>query len=119
VAELNKIKIKHGLPPTKTQVKKEVVRKVANQAAEKADVETTVTPAQAARMLQIHTRNGGNQGYRGHPNQTVHNCQGLMGLKADGIIGPKTRARAKELGYPLAPRSAQKGYDPVTKRAKV
>ena len=42
---------------------------------------------------------------------------GFSGTDADGIIGPKTRTRARELGYVLAPRSAQKrgavGYDRV------
>ena len=79
-------------------------------AVAKAD---TVKPTadQAAKILQIWTRGGGNQGTKNNRSATVKKCQGLMGFTgadADGIIGPKTRKRAKELGYVLAPRSAQK-----------
>lgn len=75
------------------------------------------TPDQAAKILYIWTRGGGNQGTKNNRSATVKNCQALMGLGADGIIGPKTRKRAKELGFILAPRSAQKpgavGYEQV------
>lgn len=79
----------------------------------------TVKPTadQAAKILYIWTRGGGNQGTKTNRSATVKRCQGLMGLTADGIIGPATRKRAKELGYVLAPRSAQKpgavGYESV------
>jgi hypothetical protein len=69
------------------------------------------TPDQAAKILYIWTKGGGNQGTKNNRSATVKNCQELMGFSgsdADGIIGPKTRKRAKELGYTLAPRSAQK-----------
>lgn len=66
------------------------------------------TPDQAAKILQIWTKGGGNQGTKNNRSETVKRCQALMGLTADGIIGPKTRRRARELGYTLAPRSAQK-----------
>lgn len=86
----------------------------------KAQKETKPTADQAAKILQIWTKGGGNQGTKGNPSATVKRCQLLMGFSgtdADGIIGPKTRTRARELGYVLAPRSAQKrgavGYDRV------
>lgn len=78
------------------------------------------TPDQAAKVLYIWTKGGGNQGTKTNRSATVRNCQELMGFSgadADGIVGPKTRTRAKELGYILAPRSAQKpgavGYERV------
>ncbi len=85
---------------------------------------TTVKPTadQAARILSIWTKGGGNQGTKYNRSATVKRCQTLMGLTADGIIGPATRRRAKELGYTLAPRSAQKpgavgGYDDILQYA--
>jgi hypothetical protein len=87
----------------------------------KADRETKPTPDQAAKILSIWTKGGGNQGTKNNRSETVKRCQILMGFKgkqADGIIGPKTRTRALALGYRLAPRSAQKpgavgGYDSI------
>jgi hypothetical protein len=69
---------------------------------------TKPTPDQAAKALQLWTKNGGNQGTATNRSETVRKSQQLMGLTADGIIGPNTRARAVALGYPLALRSAQK-----------
>lgn len=69
------------------------------------------TPDQAAQMLKAWTDDGGNQGTKNNRSAMVKKCQELMGFTgsdADGIIGPKTRARAKEFGYVLAPRSRQK-----------
>lgn len=90
------------------------------KAVAKADATTKPTPDQAAKILQIWTKGGGNQGTKTNRSETVKRCQLLMGFTgndADGIIGPKTRARAKALGYTLAPRSAQKpgavGYEVV------
>lgn len=89
-------------------------------AVAKAQKETKPTPDQAAKILQIWTKGGGNQGTKNNRSATVKRCQELMGFSgsdADGIIGPATRARAKALGYVLAPRSAQKpgavGYSKV------
>lgn len=66
------------------------------------------TPDQAARMLYVWTKNGGNQGTKYNRSAYVKKCQEYLGLKADGIIGPNTRRRVKEFGLTLAPRSAQK-----------
>lgn len=89
-------------------------------AVAKAEKETKPTPDQAAKILQIWTKGGGNQGTRSNRSATVKRCQLLMGFTgkdADGIIGPKTRSRARALGYTLAPRSAQRpgavGYSKV------
>jgi hypothetical protein len=73
-----------------------------------AERETKPTPEQAAKALALWTKNGGNQGTSANRSETVRRSQALMGLAADGIIGPMTRERAKELGYILALRSAQK-----------
>ncbi|UCC72286.1 MAG: hypothetical protein JSV86_18255 [Gemmatimonadota bacterium] len=67
------------------------------------------TPEEAAARLRIYTKEGGNQGTRANPSSIVKRYQALMGgLVADGIIGPKTRARAKALGSTLYPRSYQR-----------
>lgn len=76
-----------------------------------AEKTTKVTADQAAKALQLWTRQGGNQGTKYNRSATVKKHQlamGFTGNDADGIIGPKTRTRAKQLGYPLAPRSRQK-----------
>lgn len=89
--------------------------KVALAGAVAKSEKVKTTPDQAAKILQIWTKGGGNQGTKNNRSATVKRCQDLMGLTADGIIGPNTRKRAKELGYVLAPRSAQKpgavGYE--------
>lgn len=74
----------------------------------KADSTTKPTPDQAAKALQLWTKNGGNQGTKNNRSEMVKKSQALMGLSADGIIGPNTRARAKSLGFTLYPRSYQK-----------
>lgn len=73
----------------------------------KAD-KVTPTAAQAARTLQLYTKEGGWQGTKNRRSTVARNSQKYMGLTADGIIGPKTRRRAKALGYPLYSRSHQK-----------
>lgn len=77
----------------------------------KADATTKPTPDQAAKALQLWTKNGGNQGTKNNRSEMVRKSQELMGFtgkSADGIIGPKTRQRAKELGFPLYARAYQK-----------
>jgi hypothetical protein len=77
----------------------------------KADKTTVPTASEAAASLREWTKQGGNQGTKKNPSATVKRLQGLMGFSgkdADGIIGPKTRTRAKQLGYTLYPRSYQK-----------
>lgn len=97
--------------------RKAVVNKlptVAKQSIRKAVAKAeTVKPTadQAAAMLRAWTFDGGNQGTKNNRSAMVKKCQELMGFTgsdADGIIGPKTRARAKAFGYTLAPRSKQK-----------
>lgn len=73
-----------------------------------AEQTTKPTPDQAAKALQLWTKSGGNQGTKNNRSAMVKNSQALMGLTADGIIGPNTRARAKALGFPLYSRSYQK-----------
>ena len=83
-------------------------RKVA-EAVVKAETTTPPTPAQAARALQVYTKEGGWQGTKKYRSHMVRNSQDLMGIgPGDGIIGPGTRKRAKELGFPLYRRSHQK-----------
>jgi len=89
-----------------TQAKTALAKAVIN-----ADTTTTPTATDAARSLAEWTKQGGNQGTKNNPSATVKRLQGLMGFTgkdADGIIGPKTRTRAKQLGFTLAARSAQK-----------
>lgn len=77
----------------------------------RAETTTKPTASDAAKMLREWTKQGGNQGTRNNRSATVKKYQLLMGFKgaaADGIIGPKTRARAKQLGYTLYSRSRQK-----------
>jgi len=77
----------------------------------KADKTTVPTASEAAASLREWTKQGGNQGTRNNRSATVKRLQGLMGFSgkdADGIIGPKTRTRAKQLGYTLYPRKYQK-----------
>jgi hypothetical protein len=89
-----------------TQAKTALAKAVIN-----ADTTTKPTATDAARSLAEWTKQGGNQGTKNNPSATVKRLQGLMGFTgkdADGIIGPKTRTRAKQLGFTLAARSAQK-----------
>lgn len=92
-AEINKLPVE-----AKVELAKAVI----------ANEEKPLSADQAAKMLSVWTRGGGNQGTKTNPSATVKKAQDLMGLTADGIIGPQTRARAAELGYRLASRSAQK-----------
>lgn len=91
----------------------ELQRKIAakreiSKAVIKAEETTKPTPDQAAKALRLYTRDGGNQGTKAYPSETVRKAQEILGLTPDGIIGPKTRRRCKELGYTLYPRSYQK-----------
>lgn len=87
------------LPPaTKREIVKEVVK----------NDESPVTPQQAAKALQIYTKEGGWQGDKSKPSQVVYDCQRRMGQSrtaADGIIGQGTRTLARNLGSPLYARS--------------
>lgn len=77
----------------------------------KAEKTTQPTATDAARALREWTKQGGNQGTKNNRSATVKRLQGLMGFTgadAEGIIGPKTRTRAKQLGFTLYPRSYQK-----------
>ncbi|NIP95457.1 MAG: hypothetical protein GWO24_19245 [Akkermansiaceae bacterium] len=77
--------------------------------AEQPPREVSVAPDRAAQVLRLYTRDGGNQGYKGNEDEVVSLAQFYMGLEpADGIVGPITRTRAKELGYPLYTRDRQK-----------
>ena len=60
----------------------------------------------AARRLLAHIKSGGARGVRNRPSPKVKAAQAAMGgLVADGIYGPKTRARgAALLGQPFPPR---------------
>lgn len=73
-----------------------------------ANASTEMSATEAARLLERWTREGGNQGTGDNPSSVVATYQRAMGLVDDGIVGPTTRARAKALGFVLAPRSAQK-----------
>jgi murein L,D-transpeptidase YcbB/YkuD len=92
-AEINKLPV---------QAKVELAKAVL------ANESTKPSADQAAKSLQVWTKGGGNQGSKTNRSQTVKKAQELMGLTADGIIGPETRTRAAALGYPLAPRASQK-----------
>lgn len=77
----------------------------------KAEKTPTITADQAARALQLWTKQGGNQGTKNNRSATVRKHQlamGFTGSNADGIIGPATRKRARDLGYPLYSRKYQK-----------
>lgn len=76
-----------------------------------AEKETKPTPDQAAKALYLWCKEGGNQGTKTNRSAFVQKSQELLGFAgsdADGIVGPATRARVKEFGFTLAPRSAQK-----------
>lgn len=58
---------------------------------------------QAAADLKNYLAQGGNPGSKGNPSSYVKAAQHDMGgLTADGIMGPKTKARAKALGSAIA-----------------
>lgn len=68
-----------------------------------------VSPEEAARVLRAYTVDGGNQGTKANPSAVVRRSQELMqGIAVDGIVGPETRTRAKQLGYVLALRDQQR-----------
>jgi hypothetical protein len=64
----------------------------------------------AARALNAYLRgSGADFGAKGKPSTKVRTLQAQMGkITADGIVGPKTEARAKELGQTLPARPAAK-----------
>lgn len=65
-----------------------------------------ISPAAAATGLRAYLVRTGDFGTREHPSFAVENAQRAMGggLTADGIVGPKTAARALVLGVVLPPR---------------
>ncbi len=65
------------------------------------------TPVQAARDLLGHVRAHGDLGTKARPSQPVMSAQRDMGeLTTDGVYGPKTRARGKQLiGETFPPRT--------------
>jgi len=86
-------------------------KSVIAKAVTKAQARTTITADQAARSLREWTKQGGNQGTKNNRSATVKKHQlamGFTGRNADGIIGPATRKRARDLGYPLYSRKHQK-----------
>lgn len=87
-----------------------LTRRAKAQASPKPDTNgsTEMSATEAARLLERWTREGGNQGTGNNPSSVVATYQRAMGLVDDGIVGPATRARARALGFVLAPRSAQK-----------
>lgn len=105
-----------GPAPLPPAAKREIVKTVV-----KAET-TPPTPQQAAKALQIYTKEGGWQGDKSKPSQVVYDCQKHMGDKgADGIIGQGTRDMARKLGYPLYARSytapgAYNKAEPLTRR---
>lgn len=61
--------------------------------------------AAVLRMFLVeHKRERAAFGYKGRPSQPVRDFQAAAGLAADGILGPRTRAKAKALGVDLPPR---------------
>jgi uncharacterized protein (UPF0147 family) len=113
--QVNKIIAKPATVSTAEVNKLPTAAKIALASAIVKNETVKPTASQAAQTLSIWTKGGGNQGTKANRSATVKKCQELMGLTADGIIGPNTRKRAKELGYTLAARSAQKpgavGYE--------
>lgn len=66
----------------------------------------TPTPVEAAEVLKRYLTETHSFGTKTLPDETVKRCQGYMGgLVADGIYGPKTRERARQLGVSLPARS--------------
>jgi len=64
------------------------------------------TPKEAAEVLKKYLAETHSYGTKTLPDETVKRCQSYMGgLVADGIYGPKTRARAAQLGVSIPPRS--------------
>jgi hypothetical protein len=103
-AAMQALKPKPAPSPKKREARKEIIKTVV-----KVDDDTPPTPKQAARALQIYTKEGHWQGDKSRPSKIVRDCQKHMGDPApDGIVGPGTRARAKDLGYPLYTREQQR-----------
>lgn len=64
------------------------------------------TPAESAEVLKRYLAETHSYGTKTLPDDTVKRCQSYMGgLVADGIYGPKTRARAAQLGVSIPARS--------------
>jgi hypothetical protein len=63
------------------------------------------TPTQAAAALADYLREGGSFGSAAHPSAAVGHAQRAIGLKVDGIVGPKLRRATRALGVilPLRP----------------
>lgn len=67
--------------------------------------ETPPTPYQGAMGLKSYLERTGDFGTKAKPSATVATYQKIMdGLTTDGIVGPKTEARALHLGAKLPPR---------------
>lgn len=104
---------KRAPKPTPPEPEDVILTSVAPAAAVEVETEAvTVEPepeegrtaTRAANDLYLYVRGIGTSGraralgYKGHPNQTVKDAQADMGgLDDDGIYGPATRARGKEL----------------------
>jgi murein L,D-transpeptidase YcbB/YkuD len=58
----------------------------------------TGTAAQAAADLKSYLERTGDFGSKAHPSETVKGYQKSLGVTADGIVGPKTRAAASSYG---------------------
>lgn len=59
------------------------------------------TGKQAASDLKDYLDNGGQPGSRANRSSFVRSAQQDMGVSADGVYGPKTRARARSLGVDI------------------
>ena len=76
------------------------------------------TPLEAAGALRDYlSRPGAQWGSKGKPSAAVQHAQKTMGggIKADGIYGPATRARAKALGVSLPARPSSSAPAPAPK----
>ena len=68
------------------------------------DAEVVRTPKEAAQGLLKFLIDTGRFGTKTNPVPEVAEAQRNLGVKADGIVGPKTRAAAKAQGVALPPR---------------
>lgn len=74
--------------------------------AKAATESITPTPTEAAEVLKKYLGETHSYGTKTLPDETVKRCQSYMGgLVADGIYGPKTRERARQLGVSIPARS--------------
>jgi len=74
------------------------------------NIKPVSAPASGAKMLAAYLTRTKSFGSKTHPDTTVAKCQNIMGgLRNDGIVGPKTRARAHALGVTLPQRPVTAG----------